>query len=462
MGGADDPPAGGEELLDAVGAPAHHPGHGEERGVELHGDAHHLVHEAGEEVHVGADHLPLPVGGHDTGGEPLHRLIELELVQHPLALGQSLGVLFQQDGPGIGEGVDGVAHAVDEPRAVPGLLIHEPAQVGGDLLLVGPIPDPILNVLEHLHDLLVGAAVAWALQGADGPGDGGVQVGPGGGEHPAGKGGVVAAAVLGVDDHAQVQELCLLGGKFVVVPHRPEEIFRHGQPRLGTVEVEAFVVVVVPFGGVGVGHDLGGPGHQDHGSPQFAGKRHVLGVIIVGVEGEHRPAQFVHHVGAGGLQDHVLGEHGRQVVVGLHEGLKVRQPLLGGQGAEEEQVGGLGVAEAALGGKALDELGHVDAPVDELAGHGHPLPVLDVVAPDVGDLSDPGHHAGAVGVAQAPLDLPLVVGGRVDAVVFTVLLAQPLQEAGGYGGSLHVGTLPCPYKLKIIVLQNVGRVNWRS
>ena len=113
-----------------------------------------------------------------------------------------------------------------------------------------------LDVSEHLHDLLVGAAVAGTLQGAHRRRDGGIDVGAGGGEHPAGKGGVVAAAVLGVEHQAQIQQPGLLVGVPVVVAHGVEEVLRHAQPLLGPVEVEGLVVVVVPLGREGVGLSL--------------------------------------------------------------------------------------------------------------------------------------------------------------------------------------------------------------
>ena len=70
-----------------------------------------------------------------------------------------------------------MAHAVDETRAVEGLLVENLAQVGCDLVLVLPIGDMCTDVLVHGHDLGVGAAVARALERADSRGVGGIRVG---------------------------------------------------------------------------------------------------------------------------------------------------------------------------------------------------------------------------------------------------------------------------------------------
>ena len=55
------------------------------------------------------------------------------------------------------------------------------------------------DLVHHVHDRFVGAAVQRALKRADGGGDGTVEVGKRGGDHAAGEGGGVEA-VLGVQD----------------------------------------------------------------------------------------------------------------------------------------------------------------------------------------------------------------------------------------------------------------------
>ena len=107
----------------------------------------------------------------------------------------------------------------------------------------------------------------------------------------------------------------------------------------------------------------------------------------------------------------------------VQQGLEALQLRPGGQGAHEQQVGRLLKAEAALPHKAVDKGLHVDAPVDQLAGGGHPLPVLDIVAHDAADLGHPGHDAGAVRVAQTPLDLVALIVRRVDLVMPAVFAA---------------------------------------
>ena len=259
--------------------------------------------------------------------------------------------------------------------------------------------------------------MAGALQGPHRRRDGSVDIRAGGGEDPAGKGGVVAAAVLGVDHHAQIQELGLPLGEAVVVAHGVEEVLREGEPLLGAVEIQGVVVKVVALGRVGVGDDHGAPGHQLQGLAQLILQGPALRVLVIAVEGQDASAQAVHDVPARRPEDHILGEVGRQgAQLGEHM-VEIRQLFSGGQSPEEEQIGRLLKVEPPLGHKAVDQVLDTDAPVDEPALHGDPLAVLDVVALDVADLGDAGHNARAVGVAEAPLNVDMLVMGGIDIVM---------------------------------------------
>ena len=101
---------------------------------------------------------------HHLRGQTLDALDERELLAQVLLGGKRARVTAADLGARVAQRVDGVAHTVDETRAVEGLLVEDLAQVGCDLVLVLPIGDVRTDVLVHGHDLGVGAAVARALE----------------------------------------------------------------------------------------------------------------------------------------------------------------------------------------------------------------------------------------------------------------------------------------------------------
>ena len=101
---------------------------------------------------------------HHLRCQALDALDERELLAQVLLGGKRARVTAADLGARVAQRVDGVAHTVDETRAVEGLLVEDLAQVGCDLVLVLPIGDVRTDVLVHGHDLGVGAAVARALE----------------------------------------------------------------------------------------------------------------------------------------------------------------------------------------------------------------------------------------------------------------------------------------------------------
>ena len=150
---------------------------------------------------------------HDLGCQALDALDECELFAQVLLGCQRARVTAADLGARVAERIDGVAHAVDETRAVEGLLVEDLAQIGCDLVLVLPVGDMRADVLVHRHDLGIGTAVARALERADSRGVGGIRVGGRRRQHAASEGGVVAAAVLGMQHEHNVEQHRLIAGE---------------------------------------------------------------------------------------------------------------------------------------------------------------------------------------------------------------------------------------------------------
>lgn len=113
----------------------------------------------------------------NAGGEPLDGAEQVEILAEALFVGKLVGVVAENGGAGVGNGVDCVTHAVDKPAPVPRLLADKLGQKCGDLLVVLIILDVFLYVAQHLHGLDVGAAVAGAFKRTDCGGNGRIGVG---------------------------------------------------------------------------------------------------------------------------------------------------------------------------------------------------------------------------------------------------------------------------------------------
>ena len=203
-------------------------------------------------------------------------------------------------------------------------------------------------------------------------------------------------------------------------------------------------VEVVALDGVGVGHDAGEGPDELHRLEQHVADGGVIGVLVIGVQGQDAAAQLVHDVLTGALHDHVLGEAAGQPPGVVHDLVEVVHLGPGGEIAHEQQIGHLLEAEGPGLPVGLHDLVELDAPVVELAGHRDAEAVLDHIALDGAHPGDADGHAGAVAVSQATLDVsPVVFLG--DAVFVLDMLAQGagvvFQHAGvGSGCDGHVRT----------------------
>ena len=413
--------AAGQDFLHTVRAPAGDSGHGEQRGKEIRGDAQHTVHQAGIHIHVGAHDL-LTAGdlGENAGRDALDGFHQLQLVKHVFLARQRARAFAEDQRAWVGEGIDGVSHAVDQTGAVAGFLVQHLADKGRDLLVIFPVPDVRLEFLKLPEQLPVCAAVLRALQRADGRGDGGIGVRPGGGNGAAGEGGVVAAAVLGVADQTQVEQARLLVGELLVRPDHAQEIFRDGEARLGAVQIQTVVIKIVALDNVSVRNDDGETGDQLDGLAHHVFHGQTVRIGVAGVERQHRTPQLVHDVVAGIFEDHVLSEVLRQRGVGVQNGVEHLILLARGELAQQQKVGDLGEAEALFADVGVHKVGQVVAAVDQAALHGDAVTVNDAVAEDVADLGAADHDAGAVVVSQAALDVavfPRLVDQRVMDLV---------------------------------------------
>ena len=118
--------AAGDQLLHAVGAPARDTGGGKQRREHIRRDAQHGVYQTGVHIHVGAQRRVVVAALlHQRDAQLLHLLQKGEVLGIALDLRQMLGVLLQQHGAGVGDGVYRVTEAVQLAGAVARLLVQQ-------------------------------------------------------------------------------------------------------------------------------------------------------------------------------------------------------------------------------------------------------------------------------------------------------------------------------------------------
>ena len=228
-----------------------------------------------------------------------------------------------------------------------------------------------------------------------------------------GEGGVVTAAVLGVQDQQHVQRAGVQLRVVGALEH-VEEVLRQRQARLGVADMQrtATVVVAVHIERVGdgrreLGDELDALAHQ-------VLARDAVGILVEGIELQHAAREDVHDVVAfqfDDMQDGLLLE--RHVVEDqVLEGLE----LLGvRKAAGEQQEADLLVAETLLGHQGVHEVLDFVAPeIEASLGRHDGAVLLALIAHNVADVGQADQHAGAVFVAQAALDVQLLEEGGID------------------------------------------------
>jgi hypothetical protein len=317
-------PAGDEERREGRRVPAHEVVDGRRRVIEVRLDALALAH---------------------------HRLecdVELEEVGAVVVLDHALEGIAHRRHAGVAVLVDAVAEAHDlapvrERVVEPGGGAFGAALAHADLV-------------ERVHDGLVGAAVQGPLQGADGPDDRGVQVGQGRRDHPRGERGGVER-VLGVEDHRHVERRDDLElGR--LAEGLPQEVGRVAEVVARFDELELVTAALV------VGDDRGQRGEQPDGLVEARLARVVERVRVGRADDAHGGAHDVHRVrGERQLVDDALDLVVEAAVRPLAL-LELGELAVVGKLAEPEQVGDL------FEGDGCRELLHRVAAVQQRVGLG--------------------------------------------------------------------------------------------
>ena len=251
-----------------------------------------------------------------------------------------------------------------------------------------------------------------------------------------GEGGVVATAVVRVEDQGHVQGPGLQLRVAAVLPQHPQEVLRRGQIRLGHMDEETLPLAESP-GLIGVNGQHGHIAHQLQALAQHILQPDVVGLVVIAEQRQNAPLHGVHQVPGRRLHDDVPEEIGGQRPVGGQLFAEIFQLGGGGQLAEEQEVGRL-LEGKTTPHRALHQFPAVDAPVVEHTVLGvDVLSLFHTVGLDLAHPGQAGEHTAAVFVPETALHVVFLVELGIDIILFLPLL---LQCQNGRG-DLTVGVL---------------------
>ena len=300
-----------DEFFDPVRAPADDPRDREERRVEFLGDAEHFVNEAAVEVDVRADAFEdVALLGDEFGREFFDEVVHRHVLVFVFLRREFFAERFEDLLPRVGHGVDRVAHSVDQSLMIKDFAVEHLREVRFHLLPVGRVFHVRADVVHHLHDLDVRAAVFRPFQRGKRGRHRRVRVGARRRDDACREGGVVSAAVLHVEDQRRVERLRLDLGVAAVRAEHPEEVLRGGELRIRMMDVHALVFVVMVVGVVAVRRDHREDRDQPDGLADVVPDRVDFGVLVVGRERQDASRHRVHDIGRRGFHDHVPREVG--------------------------------------------------------------------------------------------------------------------------------------------------------
>jgi len=312
--------------------------------------------------------------------------------------------LLEDSFPGVGQGIDGMAHSVEETFFIKDFAVQDAGKIAADLVLIVPVGNIAADVLHHFHDLDVGTAVLRSFQGGHRSGDCRIGIRSRRGDDTRREGGIVSAAVFHMEDQGRIQDSRFGRGVFLVGTKHHQDIFRRRFLGIRTMDVHAVVIDVMVVGMIAV-HGQHRESRNQHEGLADDGRDIRMGsIFIIGSQRQDAPRHGIHDILCRGLHDDVAREVGRQVPAARQHVDEFLGGLIVGKFAEQKQIGTFLKAEA-LPSVFLDQTADVVAAVPELALAGHMFFAVDILeGNDFRDVGQACQHAFSVDVAQSAVD----------------------------------------------------------
>ena len=162
-----------------------------------------------------------------------------------LLIGKLLHKAAQNRRARVALGIHRMTHTVNQTGMIECILVQEPAEILSDLLLVLPVVHPLLHIVKHLNNLDIRAAVLRPLQRAERRCHGRIGIRTGGRYNMHRKARVIAAAVLCMQHHCKIENLCFELRVFLITAQHAQQVFCRRKIRVGLMQEETLVILVI-------------------------------------------------------------------------------------------------------------------------------------------------------------------------------------------------------------------------
>ena len=299
-----------------------------------------------------------------------------------------------------------MAEPVDETGIVKIVLVQDLVHNGAQKSLITGIVRVGDDLLHHLVDADVGAAVLGTFERADGTADRGVQIGPCRTHNDIGKSGVVAAAVIRVDHQDRVEDRCLPLRKLPVASEHVKNVLCDGILGSGVVDDQRLPVKMVHLGKIGIAPDGRELGHEVNALEQSLIDILRIRILSVIIKRDRTGLKLVHQIPGRSLQNIICEEIRGKIVAGGDTFLEIIKLGAVGKVSEQQEKYCLFVAEMAL--PVLEQILNAVAPVDQVAFAGDDVPFLVLcVSYYIADFGQADPDAGTVFISKSFLDIVL-------------------------------------------------------
>ena len=167
-------------------------------------------------------------------------------------------------------------------------------------------------------------------------------------------------------DQGDIQYFCFQKSILLIRAKHHEQIFRSGKIRVRTVNIHAFVSVIMIVCVITIDSQHGKYTDQIQTLQDDIGDFRGIQIVIVGGKGQNTPGHGVHNIFTGSLHNDISRKVGGKFPSGSQKFGKIFCFLCGWQFAKEQQIGYFFKSEGILW-NMLYQIGDIVSPIPELS-----------------------------------------------------------------------------------------------